>query len=134
MKGENLKKKLRDAGFQLSEIANLLGFDNDQRLHSALRSDDIKTGLLEKIAQATNKNVCFFYNEQDLNPHSTNVLQEKDKTISLLEENAALLRKQVTLLEEKIAFLEEERTKKIERAVSSKKSVATDAHAIFHQL
>lgn len=62
------------------------------------------------------------------------LLQEKEKTIALLKENAALLRKQVALLEEKIAFLEEERSKKIERAVSSRKSADTDAHAIFPHL
>lgn len=135
MKGEDLKKKLRDAGFQLSEIANLLGFDNDQRLHSALRSNDIKTGLIEKIAKATNKSVCFFYSETNSDKSSlTVILQEKDKTIALMEENAALLRKQVALLEEKIAFMDVERTKKIAHAVSSRKSADTDVLTTFPQL
>ncbi|MDE6493102.1 MAG: hypothetical protein K2O66_03730 [Bacteroidales bacterium] len=135
MKGEDLKKKLRDAGFQLSEIANLLGFDNDQRLHSALRSDDIKTGLIEKIAEATNKSVCFFYNETSPDQSVlTSVLQEKEKTIALLEENAALLRKQAALLEEKIALLEERYTKKIAHVASSRKNADTDVRAIFPQL
>ena len=38
-----------------------MGFSNEQRLHSALKSDDVKSGLIEKIAKATNKSVCFFY-------------------------------------------------------------------------
>ncbi|GEM_PF-2258633 len=61
MKGEKIKEILRAEGFKLSEVAELLGFDNDQRLHSALRSDDIKTGLLEDIARVTNRSVCLFY-------------------------------------------------------------------------
>lgn len=63
------------------------------------------------------------------------LIQEKDKTIALLEENAALYRKQVQLLEEKVAFLEEEHTKKIENNVSSRKNAGTaDVRAIFPRL
>lgn len=62
------------------------------------------------------------------------ILQEKERTIALLEENAALLRKQAALLEEKIAFLEERYTKKIAHVASSRKSADTDVRAIFPQV
>ena len=61
MKGEKIKEILKAEGFALSEVARLLGFDNDQRLHSALRSDDVKTGLVEDIARVTNKSICLFF-------------------------------------------------------------------------
>lgn len=61
MKGQKIKEILRAEGFTLSEVANLLGFDNDQRLHSALKSDDVKSGLIEDIARVTNKSVGIFY-------------------------------------------------------------------------
>lgn len=61
MKGQKIKEILRSEGFTLSEIASLLGFENDQRLHSALKSDDVKSGLIEDIARVTNKSVGFFY-------------------------------------------------------------------------
>jgi hypothetical protein len=61
MKGQKIKEILKNEGITLSEVSRLLGFDSDQRLHSALRSDDVKTGLVEDIARVTNKNVCVFY-------------------------------------------------------------------------
>ena len=61
MKGEDLKKILKDEGITLTFVSEMLGFDGDQRLHSALKSDNIKTQLLEDIARVTNKSVCFFY-------------------------------------------------------------------------
>ena len=61
MKGEKIKEILKAEGFALSEVARLLGFDNDQRLHSALRSDDVKTGLVEDIARVANKSICLFF-------------------------------------------------------------------------
>lgn len=60
MKGQKIKEILRAEGITLSEVATLLGFDNDQRLHSALRSDDVKSGLIEDIARVTNKVLASF--------------------------------------------------------------------------
>ena len=71
MKGEKIKEILKAEGFSLSEVARLLGFDNDQRLHSALRSDDVKTGLVEDIARVTNKSVCFFFEFPDVSSTSS---------------------------------------------------------------
>lgn len=63
MSGKELKKILKDEGVNLTELAKLLGYDNDQRLHSALKAEDVKSGLIEAIAKATNKNVGFFYKD-----------------------------------------------------------------------
>lgn len=48
-------------GISLAELSRLLGYEGDQRLHNALRSDNVKSGLLEDIARVTNKSICFFY-------------------------------------------------------------------------
>jgi transcriptional regulator with XRE-family HTH domain len=64
MEGQKIKEILKKEGFTLADVAKLLGYENDQRLHNALRSDDVKTGLIEDIARVTNRSVCFFYDAQ----------------------------------------------------------------------
>lgn len=61
MSGKELKEILTKEGVNLSELARLLGFANDQRLHSALKAEDVKSGLIESIARVTNKSIGFFY-------------------------------------------------------------------------
>ena len=63
MSGEQLKIILRKNNVNLSALASDLGFDNDQRLHSALRARDVKSGLIEQIAKALGKTVSWFYEE-----------------------------------------------------------------------
>lgn len=103
MKGQKIKEILRQEGITLSEVASLLGFDNDQRLHSALKSDDIKSGLIEEIARVTNKSVGFFYglpvcvndhgilasdnatyNETEISMRFIGLLEKKDEQIDRL--------------------------------------------------
>lgn len=65
MTGEQIKKKLKEEKIPLREVATKLGYDSDQRLHNALRGDNVKSRLIEEIAAAINKNVCFFYEEHE---------------------------------------------------------------------
>jgi hypothetical protein len=60
MSGDDVKKKLSENGYKLVDIAAILGVI-PQNLHSILKSDDVKTGVLEKIAFAINKDICFFF-------------------------------------------------------------------------
>lgn len=62
MTGEFVKNKLKKAGFALKTVAESMGV-SQQDLQSKLRTSDIKTGVLESIANAINKNVYFFYDE-----------------------------------------------------------------------
>lgn len=64
MTGQKIKEILTREGLTLAEVARLLGYKGDQRLHNALRSDDVKSGLIEAIAKVTNKSVCLFYGIQ----------------------------------------------------------------------
>ena len=61
MSGKELKEILAARGINLSELARMLGFANDQRLHSALNAADIKTGLLERIVAVTGIPLSYFY-------------------------------------------------------------------------
>lgn len=93
MKGIDVKEKLKKEGYKLKDIAINLGYANDQRLHSALKSDDISSGLLENIARVINKNVYWFYDD-DSESSNNNIksligildktLTEKDKQIDRL--------------------------------------------------
>jgi transcriptional regulator with XRE-family HTH domain len=114
MKGQKIKEILKAEGLTLSEVARLLGFEGDQRLHSALKSDDVKTGLVEDIARVTNKSICLFYdlpagsavahdNGTAVAGCGNNVNSEvgrvTDKFISLLEKKDEQIDRLLALLE-----------------------------------
>ena len=62
MKGEDLKKRLKETSITMSEIANRLGI-LPQTLYSAFNADDVKSGLLEKLSEALNVPISFFYGD-----------------------------------------------------------------------
>ena len=73
MSGEELKRILKDDGIVLSDLAKMLGYDGDQRLHSALNAADVKSGLIENIARVLNKSVGHYYRHASVNAEGTNV-------------------------------------------------------------
>ncbi len=62
MKGQELKEILRKEGIILFQLAEDLGM-SQQNLSAAFTRDDVKSGLLEKIAKSIGKPVGFFYGE-----------------------------------------------------------------------
>lgn len=94
MKGLELKKILCNDGIRLSELAKSLGFDNDQRLHSALNAGDVKSGLIEKIAKATNKSVGYYYGEDTQADNTAVLLEMLRKRDQQIDRLMALLEKQ----------------------------------------
>lgn len=60
MSGEDLKKKLKEAGYTQAEIARKLGVI-PQSVIQALEAKDIKTGFLENLCKALNVDIGFFY-------------------------------------------------------------------------
>lgn len=62
MKGVDLKDLLKKEGIILSQLAEDLEM-SQQNLSAAFTRDDIKSGLLEKMAKALNKPIGFFYGE-----------------------------------------------------------------------
>lgn len=110
MNGKELKEILKKEGINLSELSKMLGYENDQRLHSALKAEDVKSGLIEKIAKAINKNVGFFYNETNESIATNNsvavsagnsVNSISERFISLLEQKDIQMNRLISLLEER---------------------------------
>lgn len=91
MKGEDLKKRLKETSIPMSEIANRLGI-LPQTLYSAFNADDVKSGLLEKLSEALNVPISFFYGDaytitgnNIVNSGSNNAVNASDdRLISLL--------------------------------------------------
>ena len=63
MSGNELKDILVSYGYNISEVATMLGFASAQRLHSALAASDVKTGLIEDIARVTKRPIWEFFPE-----------------------------------------------------------------------
>lgn len=110
MSGKELKEILASEGINLSELARLLGFANDQRLHSALKAEDVKSGLIEAIAKATNKNICFFYqgdahkaiasdNGVAVSGDGNSITTISERFISLLEKKDEQMDRLISMLE-----------------------------------
>ena len=60
MTGQELKARIAAFGISQSEIARRLGM-SQQSFNQGLNVPDIRTGLLERIAEATGKPLSYFY-------------------------------------------------------------------------
>ena len=63
MTGKHILNLMTQEGFSISKMAQLIG-TSQPNLSSALKHDDIRTGLLEDIARAMGKSLAFFYGEE----------------------------------------------------------------------
>lgn len=64
MKGIEVKIKLKKDGYILRNIARKLDISH-QLLNSYFEVDDIKTGVLEKIAKAIDKDITYFFENKE---------------------------------------------------------------------
>lgn len=62
MKGEDLKNKLKSTAIPMSEIANKMGI-MPQSLYSIFNSEDVKSGVLEKLSQVLEMPIAYFYGD-----------------------------------------------------------------------
>ena len=62
MTGNTLKKLILSEGLSVAEVARRLG-TSQQNLTCALNKEDIKTGLLERVAEVMGRPLSFFYGE-----------------------------------------------------------------------
>ena len=85
MTGAQIKDKLIEAGYKLSDIAQSMGI-SPQSLHKFLLVEDIKTGVLERIAKAINQNISFFFEggEKEEEIKLTNEIISKEKQLYFL--------------------------------------------------
>lgn len=108
MTGQRIKEILAAEDISLAELSRLLGYEGDQRLHNALRSDNVKSGLLEDIARVTHKSVCFFYPNDNCG------------TANAFDSSVAVLgsQNQITTISERFLGLLEKKDEQIDRLLS----------------
>lgn len=89
MKGTELKEKLKTSRYSLSEIAGKMGI-SPQSLNSIFNSEDVKSGVLEKLSQALEMPIAYFYGDSynisgnnNATNHST-VNASDDRLLALL--------------------------------------------------
>jgi transcriptional regulator with XRE-family HTH domain len=91
MKGADLKEKLRTSTYTMAEIAQKIGV-SPQNLNASFSSEDVKSGLLEKLSQALEVPLAYFYGDSYnvqgcniVNSGSNNVASSSDdRLIELL--------------------------------------------------
>jgi transcriptional regulator with XRE-family HTH domain len=77
MSGEELDKKLKDAGYVLADIARMLGVP-PQSVNQTLNAKDVKTGFLEELCRILKVNMGFFY-EIDTDTEVSKLREENRK-------------------------------------------------------
>ena len=108
MTGQRIKEILAAEGISLAELSRLLGYEGDQRLHNALRSDNVKSGLLEDIDSVKKKRVCFFYPNDN-----GGVANASDSSVAVLGSQ-----NQITTISERFLGLLEKKDEQIDRLLS----------------
>lgn len=114
MTGQELKAKIVKVGKTQKEIADLLGL-SQQSFNQMLSASDVKTSLLERIAQALNVPISFFYGECS-GGHSA--IANGASSIAVNNNSGHIAAGDVSTLRERVAMLErlleeKERTIKI---------------------
>ena len=62
MKGADLKEKLKTSPYTMAEIAQKIGV-SPQNLNASFSSEDVKSGLLEKLSHALEVPIAYFYGD-----------------------------------------------------------------------
>lgn len=62
MTGKHILDLMKKEGYSVNKMADLIG-TSQPNLLSALKHDDVRTGLVEKVAQVMGKPLSFFYGE-----------------------------------------------------------------------
>lgn len=78
MTGKEIKKIIKDSGYSLTKISEKMS-ESPQNLNSLLKSNDIKTGVLSRIAEAMDVDITYFFKDFTLQKASNN---KKDKAKS----------------------------------------------------
>lgn len=119
MSGQHILDLLKQEGYSVNEMAKMIG-KAQQVLASALKHDDIRTGLLEDIAKAMGKPLSFFYGEtygpvtqvQGSNNataiNNSTAMSNDDRILTLLvskDEQLTLAMKQTSKAQEQMDFV-----------------------------
>lgn len=99
MTGKELKVKLTGCGYSQSEIARRLDM-SQQSFNQSLLVNDVKSGLLERVAQAINVPMSFFYPMNE----SHHAVAHGDHSVAAVQ--STVMRGDYALLEERVKSLE----------------------------
>lgn len=77
MNGEFIRQKIKDAGFQLVDVAKKLNI-SPQNLESKLKTNDVKVNFLIEISNSINKSIYYFLKDLDQNQLPLDHLSETD--------------------------------------------------------
>ena len=94
MTGKELKKILKQSDVSLSEISRRLGIA-PQNLDIYLRSTDVKTGLLERLAEILDKDISWFYSGESFGVTSKSIVSTNTNDISTLLSQITVKDKQI---------------------------------------
>lgn len=110
MKGETVKEILKRNGIALKDVALAMG-KSPQNLNSMLQANDIKTGVLERIAEAINESLYFFFengqsitgnNNTSVQGNGNHINNETAEFLSLLKKKDEQIDRLLALLEVKL--------------------------------
>lgn len=103
MSGEQLKTFLKNNGVVLTDLAEKLGDWSLQRVCGLFNAADVKSGILEKIAEVYGKDMGWYYGFQVVAPFNAQVNAAKDNGVSVMGDNNSIDNsdKLIALLEEK---------------------------------
>ena len=103
MTGQELKSKILLIGKSQKDIADLLGV-SAQSLSSVLSAKDVRSGTIEKIANALNVPISFLYGEKD---NEQNAVASGDSSIAVNNITGNIEAGDTSALQERVKLLEQ---------------------------
>lgn len=135
MTGKHILNLMNQEGYSINKMAQLIG-TSQPNLSSALKHDDVRTGLLEDIAKAMGKPLSFFYGETYTisggnnatgnNSHNT-VNASDDKLLTLLmtkDEQLTLAMKQTSKAQEQTSKAQSQMDRVLDKWLSCQGEVS----------
>lgn len=136
MEGKTIKDVLFQRGIAQAEIAKLLG-TTPNNLNNMLAKDDVRTGLLESIAQAANLPISVFYGETygnvsqnsgsnnatAINNSTATTISNDDRILSLLlskDEQLTLAMKQTSKAQEQTSKAQSQMDRVLDQILNDK--------------
>lgn len=136
MTGQHIQDLMKQEGYSVNEMAKMIG-KAQQVLASALKHDDIRTGLLEDIAKAMGKPLSFFYGETygnvsqnsgsnnatAINNSTATTISNDDRILSLLlskDEQLTLAMKQTSKAQEQTSKAQSQMDRVLDQILNDK--------------
>lgn len=118
MSGEEVKNKLKQNGYVITDVAKLLNMSQPQLSQILNKVDDVKSGLIEALCIALHKDLSFFYGGSKYMSASINDNSNNSQTINTLLE---MLKQKDEKIDEMIAQI-----RRLERQVYNKISYGNE--------